>query len=203
MAELATWLRQRADRLIGVDETQALVDRVAGQRPVLVRETVPKKIDVPSLTALLKVLVADGISLVYLGEVLEILGQLPKHENTQALVEPVRSGLSAVITAGLRGESPVLPVLSLSADTESVLEAALVKLDNGSRLVLPEADAQMIIRKVAEAAKNQSRPVLLTTAHLRQPLARLLASELPAIAVVKPEELTSEVSVEVVGQIDL
>ncbi len=196
-------LRRQADRLIGLDETQNLVHRVARHRPVLVRETLPKKLELPTLTALLRALVADGISLAHLGEVLETLARLPRTDDPETLLERVREGVSAAITQTLTGAEGDIRVRMMAPETESVLEAALVKTESGTRLVFSEADREMIIRAVGEATADDPAPVVVTRERLRRPLARLLTDATTRLTVVKASDIDPDAKVTVLGEIEI
>src|SRR5207248_2572175 len=54
-------LRTAAPELIGVEETQRLLDALARKAPTLVREVVPQRIDLGGLAEILRRLVAEGL----------------------------------------------------------------------------------------------------------------------------------------------
>lgn len=197
------WLKAFADRLIGMDEAAALIDRITRERPVLVRETIPQKLDLPLAAALLKALVADGISLTHFGEILESLARGPKTDDVAALVERARTGMRSVISHRLLGNDASLSVWLLAPETESVLLSSLVKGEGGTRLVLADEDGGRLVRAVDQATRAHEKKVLVVSAPLRRPLQTRLASPLPEVTVLKSSELEPDIPIDVVDRIEL
>ena len=197
------WLCRSVKRLIGVDETQVLVDRIARERPVLVRETVPKRIDLPTLSGLLGILVEERIHLDLVPDVLEAVSRIPANGDVAALAEQVRIGLSSPITAALRSSDEVLRVMLLDTTLTAVLESGLITSKQGVSLALSADDIATLVDslKTAEEASNTS--ILVTAAHLRRPLAALLRAELPRFCVLKTEEIDPMTKTEVVMEISI
>ena len=89
-----------------------------------------------------------------------------------------------------------------------MLEESLVKTDNGTRLLLSEADTSAVIRTVGEAVRSAPNPeagsaVLVTTQQLRRPLQLLLAPLTPRVTVIKASELEPDVSLQILGRIEI
>ncbi|MCP4675765.1 MAG: FHIPEP family type III secretion protein [Deltaproteobacteria bacterium] len=196
-------VRSRAGQLVGVDETQRLVDRIARTRPTLVRETVPKTIELPALAELLAGLVGEGISLDHLAEVLEAISRLGAGAEPEELLQEVRLRLAPVITAQvLEGENNLL-ALTLDIDVESVLLDALTATSRGYRLALAADVTGEIIAACREAAKDVRHPVLLVRSQLRRSLAELLRVELPGLTVLAHGEIEPHVTIELVGKVEV
>jgi flagellar biosynthesis component FlhA len=199
----ARWLRSGAGRLVGLDETQALVDRVAETRPVAVREAVPKVIAIPALADLLAALVSEGVSLEHLPEILEVLTRIQPDAAPEQKLEQVRQHLAPVITGALAPLDRRLEVAVLGDDVEAVLEGALTPTSQGPRLALP-IDLTAAITSACERSLGQvDRPVVLVKPHLRAPVRELLASSLPAAAVVAHGEIESDVEIRVGATIEV
>lgn len=199
IARIEAWLRGTAGYLIGMDETQALVDMVAATRPVLVRETVPRIVSLPELATLLRGLVQDGIRVDLLPEILESISKGRKDAPPAERMEHVRVGLSAEITSTLLRGGNDLCVILFSPEIESVLEAGLTATSDGTTVSLPEGDISRIVEACKEAAKGLERPILVTSPHLRKPVADLLAVELPRFAVIKGSDIEPHIPVTVVS----
>jgi flagellar biosynthesis component FlhA len=189
--------------LVGMDETQVLVDRVAADRPVLVRETLPKRVDLPTLTYILGRLVEEGVHLELVPEVLESVAKGPAVSDREALVERVRAGLAPFITTHLRAADDVLSIMVLDDETASLLETALVKGEDGAALALSTDDVGLIVRALRDAVTRYGARVLLARPHLRRALSDLLRAELPEVRVVKPSELDAMQRVRVACEISV
>ncbi len=198
-----TWLRARPGRLVGMDETSRLVDRVAAGRPVVVRETVPKVIGLPKLTQLLAQLVDDNINLDHLPEILEVLSREDCSVEVEELVEVVRARLAPVISADLLENSDSVNVLLFDPEVESVLQNSLKKTAKGRRLVLPPDVTSQITSAYRDTASGLEAPVLLVGVQLRRPVAELLRFESPQPRVIAHGELEPDVVVNVVGRIEV
>jgi flagellar biosynthesis component FlhA len=198
-----TWLGGAARRLIGVDETQVLVDRVARERPALIRETVPKRIDLPTLSGLLGRLVEEGIHLDLLPEMLETLSRTNPRADLDALVEEVRVGLAFAITAGLRSSDGVVRVMLLDESLTSVIEAGLIRSDKGVSLALSREDVSALIETLKSAAERTETSVLVTDPHIRRPLAVLIRASLPAFSVLKTTEIEASTRAEVMAEVSI
>jgi flagellar biosynthesis component FlhA len=196
-------LQSRAGQLVDMDLTQALVDKVAKTRPVLVRETVPKLIGLPDLSRLLAWLVIEGISLDYLGDVLEVLSTVEVGKNPEELLKQVRCGLSAVITAHLLDGKDSFCAVVLDTDVESVLMTSLTTTSRGKKLALSSDAQSEVIGACEKATANIQTPVLLVNSELRGPLSTMLNGHLQGVSVIAHGEIEPHVSVDVVGKVEI
>ncbi|MDD5309391.1 MAG: flagellar biosynthesis protein FlhA [Deltaproteobacteria bacterium] len=201
--EVGASLRARAGRLVGLDETQALVDRVAAARPVLVRETVPKVVSLPALSKLLAHLADDGLSLALLPEILEGLAREPARGEGDDLVSRARRGLAPAITARLLDGRDALEVAVLGDDVEAVLERAVLPSSQGPRLALSPESCRDIAAACVRAAGGAPRPIFLVKPHLRPALGALVAPHLPSAAVVAHGEIEMHVPVRISSRVEV
>jgi flagellar biosynthesis protein FlhA len=197
------WLLSRAGQLVGIDDVQWLLDRIARSQPALVRETVPKMIPLAEFKELLCELLREGMSLDHAAQVLEALACEPKGVDTDDLVDRIRRRLAPLITAGLKKGGRDIPALELDDDMVSVLTSSLNRTARGKRLALPIDVLDRIVRASQKAVENVSDPVLLVPSELRRPLAALLAPELPQLTVVAHDEIEPSAPMEIVGQISV
>ena len=70
-------LSRLAPELLGIDETQALVDALSRAAPALVREVVPRRIELATLRELLRRLLEEGIGPSSLRELCVALAATP------------------------------------------------------------------------------------------------------------------------------
>jgi type III secretion protein V len=195
-------LLRNASYLVGMDETQRLLDEVSKVRPAAVRETVPKIISLPALTDLLGCLVKDRISLHALPEVLEIIARSNAKLSPSDLLECVREGLAPVITeSALQGGLEIKAYL-LGRDIESVLESGLTSTAKAPRLALSREDFSVIVGAIENTVDDPSA-VLLAAPHLRAPLAHILATELDHIRVLKSTEIDPKAKVHILGTVSV
>jgi type III secretion protein V len=194
------WLKEAARQLLGIDETQALIDRLAISRPALVRETVPRIIGLPALNRLLGELIDDGIGLENTTAVLEVLANLPADEIAGGqLAERVRQRLSQVITANLRSDQGTLSVMILDPEVEDVLLTSLTKTSKGPRLALAAETLGQLETACHDMAKFHDSNIVMVGHRLRRPLAELL----PDLRLIAHGEIEPHTPVNVIGRVEL
>jgi len=188
----------------GLDETQDLVVRLAVERPVLVRETVPRVVSIPTLARMLGLMGEDGIGPEQLPELLEALagGRLPA--DPEEAVEVARKRMSRVITARLGGaKGRALAVAVLDADVEAVAAGGVTRTGDGARLALPADVLEEIMVACDRALGPMEVPVLLVRPAIRRPLSRILSSRRPGVRVLAHGELEPGMDVRVVATVSV
>ncbi len=198
-AECRAVLAPRAADLLGIAETQRLLDTLEAVSPAAVRQVVPKPISVPLLAEVLRRLVDEGVSVRDLGAILEALAAAATTERDPlALAEHCRTHLRRAITFKLTAGSGTLAVVTVDPTIEDAVRRAVTRTANGAFLALPPAVARDIIaaarRATGEAEAARAQPVVLTHPDIRRFTRKLLEPELPHVAVVSFAELLPEVA---------
>jgi type III secretory pathway component EscV len=202
-ARLEALLRAFAPELLGLDETQRLLDGVAREYPALVREVVPRRIDTAGLADVLRRLVAEGLPIRDLRDVLEALARQKDGERDAAvLTERVRASLRRHITHR-HAQGRRIAALLLDADAEEAVRGAIRATPTGTQLALEPDLHDALLASVGRETDAQQRAVIVTSAELRRHVRRLVEGEHPALAVLAYHELLPEVQVEQVGTITL
>ncbi|HUR84459.1 MAG TPA: flagellar biosynthesis protein FlhA [Solirubrobacteraceae bacterium] len=196
-ARLSDAILARPELLIGIEETQEKLDRTARDAPALVRTVVPDRITLPQLAALLRALVAEGVRVDPLREILEALAIDPLPDNPSSLVARVRERLARQLTHELAADGE-LRVYALDPMLEDGVRDGLGK--DGEATIDPEL-ARDLVEAVRKAIKAETRPVLVTQPDVRAPLRRLLAPELPKLAVLSYREVDPSVRVRRLGTV--
>ena len=186
-------LRAAAPELVGLDETQRLLDGAAREHPALVRALVPARADLPLVADVLRRLVAEGVGLRDLTTVLEALARaVGDTRDPAALTERVRAQLQRLIThrftvaaAGARHVSALL----LDADAEEAVRGALRPAGDGVVLALEPDLADALLASVDAEAQAHKSPVILTSPELRRHVRRLVEGEHPRLPVLAYQEL--------------
>ena len=205
-AALDGTLRRFAHELLGFDETQRLLDGLARTCPSLVREVVPKRVDVATLTDVLRRLLGEGVPIGDLRDVLEaVAGTREPERDAAVLTERVRARLKRHITHRLARNKRV-EVLVLDPLVEEAVRGALRSTAFGQVLALEPSLAGDILAAVRrelearEAAPSAPR-VIVTSSELRRHVRRLVEGDHPDLAVITWQELNADVQVEPVGRI--
>ncbi len=192
-------LRRHAHELVGIDETQRLVDQLAPRCPALVRAAVPAKIDLVLLSQVLRYLLAEGVPIGDLREILEAIAAMREVERDPiVLTERVRGELKRHITHRLAKDRRVEALLLDPLVEEAVRDA----VRPSGELALEPALADDILAAVQrEVAARSAALVIITSAELRRHVRRLIEEDYPDLAVVTYHELESDVQIDPVGRI--
>ena len=202
-AHVGRVVRRRAHDLVGIQETQSMLDQLERVYPALVRNVVPKPVSLALLTDVLKRLVEEGVSVRPLREILEALAVFaPNERDPVSLTELVRAALRRQITHR-HAPGGMLAVYLLDPGIEDAVRDAIQRTATGSYLAL----APDLARDILEAAKRElgkaagTESVVLTQADIRRFVRRLVEVELPDVVVLGYQELAPEVTVQPLGRI--
>jgi type III secretion protein V len=194
VSRLRDVVRAQPEHLVGLQETQRELDLLAREAPALVRTVVPDRVPLPRLTALLRALLSERVSVRPLREILEALALDPLPPSDAALVETIRARLARQLTHALRGDRPTLDVVALDPLLEEGLRSGL----------RPERDAALdpeLVRDLLGAVERAlpEAGVIVTQPDVRSALRRVLAPSRPDVAVVSYRELDPSVQVRRLG----
>ena len=200
-------IRRHLDELVGVQEVADLVEQARHVYPALVEETVPKRVELPRLTEVLRRLAAEGVSVRDLRSILDAIARADDAAGTEAFLAAARAALRRSIVDALTGGERSLGVVLVHPGIEDAVESAahpvpgglVVGLEPDLRLRILEAVAAAIEPTVTAGA----RPVFLTRATVRGALWTLLRDELPGVAVLGPDDLPPDVEVHPLALVQL
>jgi type III secretion protein V len=208
--EILGLMRRYGHELLGVQETQALLDALERTHPALVREVVPKLVSPVLLADVLRRLVEEGISLRNLRDVLGALAEWAPHERDPVvLAEHVRAALRRAITFQHVRPGGVLPAYMLDGLIEDTIRDAIHKTPTGSYLALEPQLSRDIVAAVSRALGPSENGdvapacVLLTNAEIRRYVRRLVETEHPDLAVLSYQELAPEAEIRPLGRISI
>ncbi len=200
-------LQDQSHLLLGHDETQQLVDKLAGSAPKLVEELIPKKLTIGTLTQVLQNLLAEGVAIRDLrGVVMALSPVIEKIQDVDELTSIARVAMGRMIAQNYAPHGEELAVLTLASELEQMLHATVRRGQGGNVPIEPEL-AEMLLRTLNEAAQNQSdaghAAVLVTSPLLRPWLSRVLRARIPGLAVLSYAELPEDMNLRVARSITL
>ncbi|MCD0505222.1 flagellar biosynthesis protein FlhA [Bordetella petrii] len=188
--------------LLGRQETQQLLDRIAGEAPKLVEDLVPKTLSLTTLQKVLQGLLAEEVPIRDMRSIVDTLSEHAPRLAAQAsgtggaadvpeLIALTRRALGRAITQQWFPGDGELQVIGLDVRLERVLTQALTTSGG-----LEPGLADTLLREAQSAvAKQESQgnaPVLVVAPPLRAPLARFLRHHLPQLGVLSNAEIPDE-----------
>lgn len=198
-------LQENCNLLLGHDETQQLIDKLAASAPKLVEELIPKKLSVSVLTQVLQHLLAESVSIRDLrGVLLAIAPVAEKVQDIDELTGVARIALGRMIIQQYALHGDELAVMTLNPELEQVLHATVRRGQGGNIPVEPEL-AEGLLRSVGSAAQdemNSDRPAILVTSPTLRPwLSRILRPRIPGLSVLSYSELPEDTNLRVTTSI--
>jgi type III secretion protein V len=192
-----TALRGAAHLLLGIQETQAILDALEPSSPALVREAA-RQLPPQLLAEVLRRLLEEGVSVRPIRTILEaILESGGAARGAPALTEVCRRALRRHIGRRL-APGGTLEALLVDPAAEALLREAL---DGEVASVHPDV-AVAFARSLADARGSRS-PVVLAPPDVRRPLRNLLAPRVPDVVVLAYDELPPELQISPVGRLAL
>ncbi|MDR2799738.1 MAG: flagellar biosynthesis protein FlhA, partial [Desulfovibrio sp.] len=195
--------RHLAD-FIGRQETQTLLDNLAKTAPKAVEELCPGTLSLGVVQKVLQNLVRENVSV---RDLLSIVETLSDHghvtKNSEVLTEYARERLSRTIVKPYLDNRGSLPIITLDAKTEQLLQESLRQTENGAYLALSPGLAQKLVQninKAVESAVNtDGQPVVLVSPLTRPHLAQLVMRFLPSVPVISQAEIPNDIRLTSIG----
>ncbi len=213
VTHLAEVVRRNAARLLTRQDVQMLVEGMRYDHPILARDVDNDVLPLPTLHAVLRGLLDDGVSIRHLGRIVESVSAMAgEPRSVDQLVAGARIALAPAIAAGIAPDGR-LAVATLDPSFEAQLHEGVREIDGEGRLVLDPRRTEHLVeelRRAAAAEATLDQPLALVCGqHLRKPMRRLLDGlglgldvlaypELPdqlqltTVAVLGPPALTEE-----------
>ncbi len=201
---LSQVLMRSAYELLGHEEVQQLLDRLATQAPKLVENLVPKVLPLGTVLRVLRNLLQEGVPIRDLRSVAESLAEHgTRSQDPDVLTALVRVAIGRSIVQEVFGTSPELALMTLDPELERILLKA-VQGGDGALGVEPGL-AERLRSLLADAAQRQElmgQPAVLVAPNaLRLWLARFVRHLAVDLKVLAYEELPENRQVRVVANI--
>ena len=206
VTHLSEFIKRNAAELLGRQETKELLDAVKEKNPALVDELVPNLLSLGEVQKVLQNLLRERVPIRDLVGILEAVADAAViGRDTDFITERARAALARTITRQYAVEGR-LPVITVHPRLEQTLiEAALSQVPQGSFPALEPRKAQRVLERVKEAMERAARqgvlPVILCAPGARLPLRRLVEKQFPQLAVLSLNEVSPGVEVEAIGTV--
>ena len=207
LTHLSETIKKHTYELLNRSETIQLVEHLKQTEPELVADAIPNVVSYANLEKILKSLLREGIPIKDLATILEAVVEASGGtRDIDMITEQVRSALSRTITRRFC-ENGQLRVVTLDAEVEKKVLAALTKNDHGVYLALSPDIMQQIIAQLGELRKKfndlSQTPIVLTSQIIRVYLSRMIAQYSTDVYLLSFYEITSSVQIQAIGNITL
>ena len=206
LTHLSETIKKHAYELLGRTETMQLVEHLKQTEPELVADAIPNVVSYGVLEKILRALLKEGIPIRDLGLILEAIVDAGPNRDVDTVTEQIRGRLSRTITRRFC-DNGQLRVVTLDAEVEKKILAALTKNDQGVYLALSPDIMQQIMAQLGELRKKfqelSQTPIVLTSQIIRVYLSRMIAQFYPDIYVLSFNEITSNVQIQAIGNITM
>jgi flagellar biosynthesis protein FlhA len=200
---LSHLLQSHAHELLGHEEVQQMLNRLAKSAPKLIEDLVPKLLPMSVVVKVLQYLLLERVPIRNLRTICETLAELaPKTQDPAALVAAVRVALGRSIVQHIGGLRQELPVLTLDPALEQVLQ------DSMSGDASPGFEpglADRIQTALADSSRRQEAAgepaVLLVAPKIRPWIARLMRHSTPTLAVLAYNEIPENRRIRVIAAV--
>ncbi|MEO0544774.1 MAG: flagellar biosynthesis protein FlhA [Pseudomonadota bacterium] len=207
LTHLSEVIRDSAPQLLSYSAMMSLIAGMGSDYRKLVEDTCTNHLSYPGLQAVLKLLLAERVSIRNLPFIVEAVAEIaPTVRKTELLVEHVRTRLASQLCADF-SVNGTLYVLGLGSRWDLVVRESLKREANGEIIrfdiepKLLEEFAVAVRDKVNELKALGKQFVIITTPEAR-PYVRMMVERLsPEIAVFSHLEIGRRVSVEVIGSV--
>ncbi|WP_439542356.1 flagellar biosynthesis protein FlhA [Hyphomicrobium sp.] len=207
LTHLREVIRGNLSQLLSYKDMRALIERMEPEYRRLVDEIIPSQLSFSGLQAVLKLLLAERISIRNLHLVLEAIAEIAPHvRRAEQLAEHVRMRMAQQICGDL-SDAGQLKVLRLGNRWDLAFHQSL-KRDNKGEVVEFDIDPRLIEQFGAEATKvirgllDQGHQFVLVSAPDARPYVRMVTERLfPTLPVLSHLEIARGIQVKTLGSI--
>ena len=198
-------IRDSASELLGQDETQQLLDKVANRYPKLVSSLVPDLLPLSTVTQVLQNLLAESVPVKDMRNIIDALtAHAKENQDASHLTTLVRPKLGRLICQPLVDGTGTLTVITLAPDLEKLLESSRAGSDSEHITLDPTLANSMIESLRNEAEKIQetgSAATLVVSPVLRSWMSRFVRVRVPDLTVLSYTEIPDDQRIQVQSSI--
>jgi flagellar biosynthesis protein FlhA len=202
---LSHLLQSHAHELLGHEEVQQLLNRLAKTAPKLIEDLVPKMLPMSVVVKVLQYLLLERVPIRNLRTICETLAELaPKTQDPVVLVAAVRVAMGRSIVQTVGGLRQELPVITLDPALEQVLQDSMAAGGESSPGFEPGL-AERIQTALGDSTRRQEAAgepaVLLVAPKIRPWIARLMRHSTPSLAVLAYNEIPENRRIRVIAAV--
>jgi flagellar biosynthesis protein FlhA len=195
-------LRDNSAELMGHDEAQQLLDKLAAKSPKLVEDLVPGKLSLGVITRTMQNLLAEDVSIRDMRTIVESLNEAAtKTQDPDQLTTMVRPKLGRMIVQGLVNDDESLAVMTLDPALEQLLHNVLQQ-NQGTGMVLEPGLAESLFNALRlgtrEVEEKGHAAVLVVSPSIRSWLSKAARHRVNDLTVLSYSEIPDDQGVNVI-----
>jgi type III secretion protein V len=195
-------LRRQAPLFLGIQDTTLLLTRASNEMPDVIKEVL-RALPMPRVAEVLRRLVAEGVSIRNLRDILEALSDAGQREkDAHSLAEYARIALKRQISWQV-APTGALRALMLEPALEDLLRQSIRTSGGVSQLALEPAVAQQVSQALCAAVHRREPNALLTPIDIRWHVRRLIEAECFDTPVLSYHELMPTLQLDVLDRVAL
>ncbi|MDD5051614.1 MAG: flagellar biosynthesis protein FlhA [Sulfuricurvum sp.] len=205
MSEL---IKRHAEELLTRQETQALIEKIKGDYPVVVDDLL-KVANIGLIQRVFKALLHERIPLKDMITILETMADVAEYtKSIDIITEHVRAKLSRIITQLYTGPDGIIKLLTFDTMSEQKMLEKSQERDGIRQLLLNVGEINDLIQATSAKAtellqKGISPIIIIVDPKLRRPLAEIYERFSLDIVTLSHAEIDSNAKFEVLGSINL
>ena len=198
VTHLSETIKRNAAEILSRQDVQHLLDHLQDTHSAVINELIPAHLTVGHIHRILQNLLAEGLSIRNLPEILERISDMAPHtKNPDELSEQARQALSNAIAKQWKGEDGYIHTLSLDPEIERAISEGIRKSATEVALVLEPNFAWKLVDAFSVAIQKMTasgfHPVLVCGPQIRIALYRFLKSTFSDLAVIGFTEIPNSV----------
>ncbi len=200
---LSQLLQTHANELLGHEEVQHLLDKLAESAPKLVENLVPDTLNLGIIVKVLQNLLAEGIPVRDIRTIAETLAEhAGRSQDPDELTNFVRTALGRMIVQQINGMASELAVITLDPNLEQLLHQAVQADSTGG---VEPGLAERLFNALQDSVQKQEAmgqpAVLLVSGLIRTMLARFVRHTIPNLHVLSYNEIPSDKQIRIVATV--
>jgi len=202
---LSKVLQSNSAQLLGYEEVQQLLDRLAITAPKLVEGLVPNMLSLAVVVKVLKNLLSEGVPIRDMRTIVETLSEFASRtQDPNVLLTHVRVALGKIIIQEINGIDEKLPVITLDSSLEQLLQNSVQEM-NGESIVMEPTMAERLYKTLTEISQQQEvkgeAAVLAVSPALRNSVAKWLKHSIPELVVLSYNEIPDYKQIKIISTI--
>lgn len=202
---LSQILQTHAHELLGREEVQHLLDKLAKVSPKLVEELVPNALSLGVVVKVLQNLLEENVPIKDIRSIAETLADnAANSQDVGMLTGVVRVALGRSIVQQISGMTLELPVMTLDPSLEQILHQS-IQNGSGEMTGFEPGLAERLLKALQEQTQRQEianqAAILIVSAQLRPFMARFVRHAIPGLNVLSFSEIPDNKQIKIVANI--